>query len=170
MKKTIDDFTCIGKIINTHGLKGELKIEPLTSNIKRFSDLERVFVGKDLEIYDVKKVRYAKGFVYLTFLDNEDIDSALKLKTKDIYIPNDERIDLPEDEFFISDLIGKDVYDLEKKYVGVVKDIYEYPANDVLVIENQSGREIQIPFVKEFIKSINEVVTVDLIEGMIIWR
>lgn len=168
MKKTIDDFTCIGKIINTHGLKGELKIEPLTSNIKRFSDLERVFVGKDLEIYDVKKVRYAKGFVYLTFLDNEDIDSALKLKTKDIYIPNDERIDLPEDEFFISDLIGKDVYDLEKKYVGVVKDIYEYPANDVLVIENQSGREIQIPFVKEFIKSINEVVTVDLIEGMII--
>lgn len=168
MKKTIDDFTCIGKIINTHRLKGELKIEPLTSNIKRFSDLDRVFVGKDLEIYDVKKVRYAKGFVYLTFLDNEDIDSGLKLKTKEIYIPTDERIDLPEDEFFISDLIGKDVYDLDKKYVGVVKDIYEYPANDVLVIENQEGKEIQIPFVKEFIKSINEIVVVDLIEGMII--
>ncbi len=168
MKKTIDDFTCIGKIINTHGLKGELKIEPLTSNIKRFSDLDRVFVGKDLEIFDVKKVRYAKDFVYLTFVDNEDIDSALKLKTKNIYIPNEERIDLPDDEFFISDLIGKDVYDLDKKYVGVVKDIYEYPANDVLVIEVKKGNEIQIPFVKEFIKSINEVIVVDLIEGMVI--
>ena len=170
MKKTIDDFTCIGKIINTHGLKGELKIEPLTSNIKRFSDLDRVFVGKDLEIFDVKKVRYAKDFVYLTFVDNEDIDSALKLKTKNIYIPNEERIDLPDDEFFISDLIGKDVYDLDKKYVGVVKDIYEYPANDVLVIEVKKGNEIQIPFVKEFIKSINEVIVVDLIEGMVIWK
>lgn len=167
MKKTIDDFTCIGKIINTHGLKGELKIEPYTSNIERFSDLSEVYVGNNLVKYKIKKVRYAK-FVYITFDENEDINKVLPLKTQNIYIPDDERINLDKDEFFISDLIGKKVFHLNGKYIGILNDIFEYPANDVFVVETEDKKIIQIPAVKEFVKSIDDDIIVDLIEGMIL--
>lgn len=167
MKKTTDDFTCIGKIINTHGLKGELKIEPYTSNVKRFSDLSDVYIGKDLLNYKIKKVRYSK-FVYITLEDNEDINKVLPLKTQYIYIPDDERMNLDEDEFFVSDLIGKKVFDLEGNYVGILKDVYEYPANDVFAVETDDKKIIQIPAVKDFVKSIDENIIVELIEGIIL--
>lgn len=169
MKKTIDGFTCIGKIINTRGLKGELKILPLTSNEKRFSLLSTVYVGDNLEEYHIKNVRYDK-FIYLTFVDNEDINKVIGLKNQNIYIHDEDRYELREDEYFISDLIGKEVYDLNKNFVGRLKDIYEYPANDIFIVENKNGDIIQIPAVKEFVKSINDVIIVDLIEGMILWK
>lgn len=92
----------------------------------------------------------------------------LPLKTQYIYIPDDERMNLDEDEFFVSDLIGKKVFDLEGNYVGILKDVYEYPANDVFAVETDDKKIIQIPAVKDFVKSIDENIIVELIEGIIL--
>ena len=85
MKNIKDSITCIGKIINTHGIKGELKVEPYTFDKKRFSKLNSVFIGNDLREFFIKKVR-VNDFVYITFEGFEDINLVLNLKGSAIYI------------------------------------------------------------------------------------
>lgn len=169
MKKTNNNKTCIGKIINTHGIKGELKIEPYTFDINRFSKLESIYVGEDLEVFYIKKVR-TNNFVYLVFKDNENINNVEHLKGRFIYIDDDDRLELSEDQYYVSDLIGKEVYDTSDNYIGILKDVLEYPANDIFLIESDDKKIYQIPAVKEFIKSVDSVIKIKIIEGMILWK
>lgn len=165
-----DDFTIIGKIINTRGIKGELKIEPITSDPSRFSKLEHLYVGEKLEEKRVKNVKYDKGFVFLQFLGEEDINLVEKYKNSYLYIEDSNRIELGEDEYFISDLIGCSVYDMNEKLIGELIDVLENPANDVYIIENEYG-ESMVPAVKQFVKSVDiedKKIVIDPIEGMII--
>lgn len=167
MKNIKDSITCIGKIINTHGIKGEVKVEPYTFDKNRFSKLKSVFVGDDLEEFFIKKVR-VNDFVFLTFTGYENINDVLYLKGSEIYIRDEDRLELKDDQYYISDLIGKEVYDTENNYIGLVKDILEYPANDIFIVEGKDKEIYQIPGVKEFIKKIDSTITIKLIEGMIL--
>lgn len=167
MKNIKDSITCIGKIINTHGIKGELKVEPYTFDNKRFSKLKSVYVGNDLKEFLIKKVR-VNNFVYITFEWFEDINDVLNLKGLEIYIKDEDRLDLEEDQYYISDIIGKKVYDTEDNYIGILKNVLEYPANDIFIIESDDKSIYQIPAVKEFIKKIDSIITIKLIEGMIL--
>lgn len=169
MKNIKDSITCIGKIINTHGIKGELKVEPYTFDNKRFSKLKSVYVGDDLKEFLIKKVR-VNNFVYIIFEGFENINDVLNLKGLEIYIKDEDRLDLEEDQYYISDIIGKKVYDTEDNYIGILKDVLEYPANDVFIIESDDKSIYQIPAVKEFIKKIDSIITIKLIEGMILWK
>lgn len=169
MKNIKDSITCIGKIINTHGIKGELKVEPYTFDNKRFSKLKSVYVGDDLKEFLIKKVR-VNNFVYITFEGFENINDVLNLKGLEIYIKDEDRLDLEEDQYYISDIIGKKVYDTEDNYIGILKNVLEYPANDVFIIESDDKSIYQIPAVKEFIKKIDSTITIKLIEGMILWK
>lgn len=167
MKNIKDSITCIGKIINTHGIKGELKVEPYTFDNKRFSKLKSVYVGNDLKEFLIKRVR-VNNFVYITFEGFEDINDVLNLKGLEIYIKDEDRLDLEEDQYYISDIIGKKVYDTEDNYIGILKNVLEYPANDIFIIESDDKSIYQIPAVKEFIKKIDSIITIKLIEGMIL--
>lgn len=167
MKNIKDSITCIGKIINTHGIKGELKVEPYTFDNKRFSKLKSVYVGNDLKEFLIKKVR-VNNFVYITFEGFENINDVLNLKGLEIYIKDEDRLDLEEDQYYISDIIGKKVYDTEDNYIGILKNVLEYPANDIFIIESDDKSIYQIPAVKEFIKKIDSIITIKLIEGMIL--
>lgn len=167
MKNIKDSITCIGKIINTHGIKGEVKVEPYTFDKNRFSKLKSVFVGDDLEEFFIKKVR-VNDFVFLTFTGYENINDVLYLKGSEIYIRDEDRLELKEDQYYISDLIGKEVYDTDGVFIGLVKDILEYPANDIFIVEGKDKEIYQIPGVKEFIKKIDSTITIKLIEGMIL--
>lgn len=169
MKNIKDSITCIGKIINTHGIKGELKVEPYTFDNKRFSKLKSVYVGNDLKEFLIKKVR-VNNFVYITFEGFENINDVLNLKGLEIYIKDEDRLDLEEGQYYISDIIGKKVYDTEDNYIGILKNVLEYPANDIFIIESDDKSIYQIPAVKEFIKKIDSIITIKLIEGMILWK
>lgn len=168
--KKINDYTIIGKIINTRGIRGDLKVFPMTSVIKRFSDLDYVFLGEQLDKYEIAKVSYDNKFVYLTFKGFEDINKVLKLKEQFIYIEDQNRIKLDKDTFFISDLISCKVYDTENNFIGELIDVMEVPANDVYVIRGKDNNEILIPAVKKFIKSVDvseKIIVIDPIEGML---
>ena len=169
MKNIKDSITCIGKIINTHGIKGELKVDPYTFDKNRFSKLKSIFVGEDLKEFFIKKVRVS-DFVYLSFEGYENINDVLNLKGLNIYIRDEDRLELEEDQYYVSDLIGKEVYDTEGNYLGILKEILEYPANDIFVIEGKDKETYQVPGVKEFIKKIDSTITIKLIEGMILWK
>ena len=157
----------IAKIINTHGIKGDLKLKLLTDFVDdRFSKGHRVFIryqGRDIEMV-VRFHRNHKGFELVRFEDHLDINLVEKYKGCFIYDYKDEEL-LDEDEYFVSDLIDCDVYD-QDKYIGKVKEIQLLPHHDILIVEGD--KEYRIPYVEAFVKNEdneNKRIDVVLIEG-----
>ncbi|MBM7613635.1 ribosome maturation factor RimM [Alkaliphilus hydrothermalis] len=160
----------VGRIINTHGIKGGLKVTPLTDELERFAELEWVYIeGVEGKFY-INKVQYQKNNAIITFKDLDDINLVEKFKTKFLYIDESQKRELPEDTFYISDIIGLKAYTVDHVYLGKVKDILQAGSNEVYIIANEDGKEYLIPSVKEFIPVIDiegGKIIVDPIEGMI---
>lgn len=165
------DHTIIGKIINTHGIKGEVKIYPLTDHIERFDDLKIAYIGESNIKVNIQNVRYHKGMVMLKFKEFNDINEVLRFKEQFLYVDDKDRIILPEDHFFIYDLVGCSVEDISGNIVGKLSDVIQGSSNDVYVIkDDEKQKEYLIPAVKQFIKKIDiesKLIIIDPIEGMI---
>lgn len=160
----------VGKITNTHGLKGDLKVLPLTDYMERFEELDWVYIDGNSEKFYIKDVKYMSTLVLLSFKGYEDINMVEKFKDKYLLIDESQRRDLPEDIYYIADIIGLDVYTVKDEYIGKVKDIIQTGPSEIYVIKCDNGKEIMIPAVKEFVPGIcleKKRITVDPIEGMI---
>lgn len=168
------DYTIIGKIINTHGVRGELKINPMTDYIDRFSLLNKTYVGEEKKLLSIEKARYHKSFVILKFKEYDNINEVLYLKEKYIYVDGEDKLVLPEDSYFIDDLIDCKVFDLDNIEIGHIKDIIYTNKDDVYVVKSSfEDREYLIPAIKEFVKKVdikNKTIIIDPIEGMIEWK
>lgn len=163
----------IGLIINTHGIKGELKLNALTDDLERFKDLDYVYLEKTGKKHQVLGVKYIKDNPILKLEGIDSIDQAELYKNTYLSIDKEQLVDLPDGAYFIFDLIDCKVYDLNDNYIGVVKDVLTYAANDVYLIKTESKKEVMIPAIKEFVKDIdidNKVIKIDPIEGMIEWK
>ena len=101
------DYLQIGKIVNTHGVKGEIRLIPLTDDPHRFDELEWVYVEKNNTMvkHDILNVKYVKGFVILKLSGIDTMDAADALKDCFILVDRSHAIKLPEDSFFICDLL-----------------------------------------------------------------
>lgn len=166
--KNFKDYTPVGTIVNTRGIRGEVKIIPLSTEPERFKCLSNVFVGDDLEPHTVEKVTVQGETVYMVFQGKNNINDVLKYKTKILYIYDGDRIVPKEGEYFVDDLIGMTCVDTAGHELGILKDIIDNPANDVYVI--QGADEFMVPAVHEFVKDIDlegRTVTLSLIEGML---
>ena len=150
------DYLQIGKIANTQGLKGEIKVIPLTDNPERFDNLDWIFIGCDdgHKRYDIESVRYQKSSVILKLKGINDIDKASELKSKFLLIHRSNALPLGEDAYFICDLIGCEVYEEGKDKLGTLRDVIKTGSNDVYVVESK-GREYLIPAIHQVIKEIN---------------
>lgn len=165
------DYTIVGKIINTHGIKGEVKIYPMTDDIERFSDLERIYIGDVKRKVNLKTVRYHKGFPIIGFEEFDDINQILPFRDQFIYVDDKDRITLPEDHYFIYDLVDCEVFDMNLNKIGYINDVLQNVSNDVYVVKDEiNHKEYLIPAVKQFVKLVdveNKRVVIDPIEGMI---
>ena len=161
----------IGQIVNTQGLKGEVRVYPFTDDIYRFDDLEEFYLGKDLETkWEVERVRYKGNMVIMKIKGIDSVELAEKLKTKNLYISRENSVDLDEDEFFIADLIGLEVFTVAGDKVGVLKDVLQYSANDVYVVKGDNDKEYLIPSTMKFVPEINledKKMIIDPIKGML---
>ena len=160
----------VGKIVNTHGIKGDLKVLPLTDYMERFEELDWVYMDCNDERFYIENVRYMPTAVLLSFKGYKDINLVKGFKDKYLFIDENQRRDLPGDTYYIADIIGLDVYTIKDEYIGRVKDIIQTGSNDVYVIKGEGGREIMIPAVEEFILKIcleERKVIIDPIEGMV---
>lgn len=159
------NYLYIGKLVNTHGIKGEVRI------LSNFRHKDKVFVkgfkfyvGKDKKEYVVETYRKHKNFDMVVFKDNYDINLIEHLKGSLVYINKDD-LKLDENKFLSVDLIGFDVI-INGKTIGVIKDVLDTPANEVLVLDNN----IMIPYVDAFIKEIdikNKKVSVYEVKGLL---
>lgn len=157
------DFIYIGKIVNTHGIKGEVRI---ISNFKYkenvFKKNNNLYIGKNKEKQIINNYRKHKNFDQIIFYNINDINEVLKYKGESVYINKDE---IKIDGILNEDLIDINVYG-NKKLIGKITNIIDNGAHEILVINDK----ILIPYVEEFIKKIdieNKIIEINVIEGLI---
>lgn len=162
----------IGLILNTHGLKGELKVEPLTDNPDRFSTLERVYIESDgvLTSHDVISSRKSRNVIILKLRDINTIDDAKTLKGLYLMIDRENAVSLPDDTYFICDIVGCSVYDSVRGFIGNVNSVIQTGSNDVYMVKDSLGNEILVPALKEVVSCISieeKRIMVKLPEGLV---
>lgn len=161
----------IGQIVNTFGIKGEVKVTPFTDDINRFDDLKEVYVKskKEERLYQVEGARYHKNMVLLKLKGIENPEDAEKLRNSYLEIDREDAIPLEEGTYFIADLIGLDVYTDEGVLLGKVDDIYNTGSNDIYVVKNELGKQVLLPGIKNVIKEVklDDKIIVHLLPGLI---
>ena len=153
-----------GQIVNTHGVRGEVRIQPWADEAAFLTRFRRFYLdGGEIK---VRSCRVHKGMCIASLAGVDDVNAAMALKGKVIFIDREDA-HLPEDKVFLQDILGAQVVDEDGRDLGVIDDVMEAPAASVLVVKGQ--REILIPDVPAFVLKKDAdagVVTVRLIEGM----
>ncbi len=167
-----NDYLRVGTFVNTHGIKGEIKVYPHTDDVKRFSDLESVIIdtGKEYIRYEIQNVRYFKNMAILKFKDINNINDIEKYKGSDLLITREQAVPLEEGEYFICDIIGAVVTTDEGEELGIVKDVIQTGANDVYLVKGKDNKEILLPVIPSCVLDINtdeKTVKVHVLPGLL---
>lgn len=163
------EYLRVGKIVNTQGVKGEVRVIPLTDDIERFIDLEYVNLDNpNHDIMYIEHVKYHKNFVLIKFKGINDMDSANKLRDSYLVVDRKHAVKLPEGSYFVCDIIDTKVYDLNGTLLGKIADVISTGSNDVYVVKDEK-KEMLIPALKTVVKEMdiqNGRIVVDLPEGL----
>ena len=154
-----------GRIVNTFGVKGEVKIMPWCDSAEFLLPFRTLYI--DGTARRVISSRVHKDMLIVLFEGTEDLNAAMALKNKVVKFARSDA-NLPEGRFFIADILGSEVLDESGRAVGRLTDVLELPAGQVYVVEGEDG-EHTIPNRSEFILDVNAdegVIRVHLIEGM----
>ncbi len=158
-----------GKIINTHGVRGAVKLESWCNSPEELAELSRVFIkrGDSMDMLTVKHASVFKQFVIAEIEEICDIDTAAALKNTVLYAARED-FQLEEGDYFIADLIGLPVIDAESgKNYGTLADVINRGASDIYVVNTPDG-ERMMPAVEEFVKRVDveNGIYISPIEGM----
>lgn len=161
----------IGQIVNTRGLKGEVKVNSFSEVSNRFETIDTVLlkIKSEYKEYEIENVSYSKNQVILKLKGIDNIDDAEKLRNTYIYIYRSQLGELPEGTYYIADLIGLDVVLESGEKIGIVDDIFSTGSNDVYVVRDELGKQRLLPAIDEVLKEIdieNGKIVVNLIEGL----
>lgn len=158
----------VGKITGTIGLRGEIKIFHLADEpavLKACS-----FLIIDGQKYNIKNIRYKKKIPIIRLEGIDNIDMAEAMKGKEIYMDPNQLPELPDDSYYIKDLVGLNVVSVEDgRHIGVIIDVILGAAQDVYEIEDENGKKILIPAVSDFIIDVDTAanrIQVKLPEGI----
>lgn len=160
----------VGVITSPHGLRGEVKVYPVTEDPSRFLKMKEVILKANTgdTILHIQKARLQKNMVILQFKEYQHINEVENLRQKELYVTRDKAIPLQEDEYYVADLIGLEVWTKEGEFLGKLKEVLPTGANDVYVIGSTEG-EILIPAIKSCIIEVNlkdNKMIVHLMEGL----
>lgn len=161
----------VGQIVNTYGIKGFVKVNPLVDNNNQFKSFKTLYIQNknNLKELQVEEVKFSKNLVLLKFKGIETIEQAEELRN---YYLQAKRVDikLEKGAYFIVDLIGLEVYTEEGKLLGTLKEVLQPGANDVYVVEDKARNEILLPVIPDVVKQVDiegKKVIVKLLEGLI---
>ena len=167
------DYLIIGKIGGAHGVRGEVKIIPLTDDVRRFSSLSECMLLDEKEhikeTLEVEKTRVDETRTLIKFKGIDDRDEVGKLTGYFIGVTRDNAVKLPEGRFFIADLIGLTVVDSERGELGTIKDIMNSGASDIIIVKRKGKNELLIPYLNAIVTNVDlsaGVMSVTLPEGL----
>src|SRR5690625_1780880 len=163
----------VGEIINTHGIRGEVKVYRISDFKDRFEvgkDLYLVQKNKPVQKVDITSQRLHKVNILLKFEGYSDLNDVEGLKGAYLQISEEQQTELTKDEYYYQEIIGCTVYTTTEELVGDVKEILSPGANDVFVVANKEGKEYLIPNIKSVVKSIdvnNKKIVINPMEGLL---
>ena len=164
-----DDYIYIGKIVNTHGIKGELR---MLSNFKFkekvFLENRRIYIGEEKTEEVINSYRHHKIFDMITLKGYNNINQVLKYLQKEVYVKKND-LDLGEEEYLDEDLINLSVI-FNNQEVGHVVAIRQINPNNKIIEAMINDKLTMIPYHKNFIANVdlkNKIIELNLIEGMI---
>jgi 16S rRNA processing protein RimM len=147
----------IGKVVKPFGVKGEMKIEPMTDFPERFKTLRRVYLvspaGKEI-VCEVRSVRYAGGGPLLLFEGYDAPEKAKELNGWFLKVPAEEAVPLPEGSYYWFELMGMEVVSESGDRLGSIVDIIETGSNDVYVVR-RGRKEVYVPATREIIRQVD---------------
>lgn len=161
----------VGEIVNTHGLRGEVKIVPWLDTPEDFELLKTVYaeIGGEKKTFTVASVKYQKANIIVKFREVPDIDAAEKLKRTVLYVDR-EQLGEPEEGYYICDLLGIRVITDEGVELGKIVDVFSTGSNDVYTVKGADGKEVLLPVIDDVVLSVDidaEICKVHLLEGLI---
>lgn len=168
----MENLLQVGAITSTHGIKGEVKVFPTTDDVNRFKKLKEVVLdtGKEQITLQIQGVKFFKQFVILKFKGIDNINDIEKYKGKSLFVTRENAVKLEKDEYFIADILGSTVEDEDGNILGTLKDVIVTGANDVYVVENEVGKELLFPAIKECVLNVDveqSKITVHIMPGLL---
>ena len=163
-------FLEAGKIVGTHGVKGELRVQSWCDNAETLCDFDTLYFDEKTPV-QVESADVHKNIVLMRLAGVDTMEAAEALKNRVLYLRRDD-IELPEDLVFVQDILGFKVYDLRSdRTIGHLRDVLtSNPAQDMYEIQGDGGKLIYIPAVKPFLKEVDMeagVIYVESIEGLL---
>jgi len=169
------NFLSVGKLANTHGVRGELKIFPFTDfpEVRFAKGKELLFIspedGTQLKVKIVSSREQKTVFVVkLEGFDN--INQVEKYKGWDVKVPKEEAVEAEDNAYYFHEIIGCTVMTNEGEELGAITDILTPGANDVWVVKRKGGKELLIPFIEDIVKEVNiaeKTVKIEVMEGLL---
>lgn len=153
----MNDYLVIGEILKPQGVRGEVKVRPITCDLMRFEALDRVYFDEN-GVYAPRGVtvtRIEEDAVYMKFEGVDDRNGAEKLRGRLIHVDRAHAAKLDEDENFIVDLIGLRGVDDEGGEYGTLIDVMQPGGNDVYVFRDEKRRETLVPALKTAILNVD---------------
>ena len=153
----MENFLEIGQIVNSYGLKGQMKIVPFTDDITRYSDLKTIYIemNKQLKEFKIEQVKYHKNNVLIKLEGIDDINDTEQFKNCYVKVDRKNAVELPEDSYFIVDLLGLEVFTEDNNLLGKIVDVFPTGSNDVYVVKDELGKQILLPAIGEVIKNVD---------------
>lgn len=162
------EFINIGKIVNTHGIKGEIKVYSLSEDENRFKKLKKFYI--DGVLMNVEAIKLQPDRIIMKLQGINSIEEAMGYKNKYIQVKRDDAIKLPEGRYFVTDLIGCKVQSEQGVIHGDIFDIIFTGSNDVYWIkDNEKNTELLVPALEDIVLSIDVINKIVIIKDLEFW-
>jgi 16S rRNA processing protein RimM len=169
----MEDLVVIARIVKTRGLRGEVVADLLTDFPERFEGLEDVILrpldGAGRRELKIEKFWFQKGRVILKFAGLDTIEEAEKLRDRDVCVPEEDAVELEDDEFFDWQLAGCRVETIDGNAIGEVTEVMRTGGTEILVVAGD-GKEYLVPFAETICTEVdieNKIIRVDPPEGLL---
>ena len=165
----------VGKIVNTHGIRGELKVWPQTDFPEvRFKAGSKLLMippeSGDPVTVEIVSAREQKKMYVVKIKGFDDINVAEKYKGWELKVSEDNRVPLQEGEYYVRDIVGCEVYTEEGELLGAISDVLSPGANDIWVVKMPKGKELLLPVIDDVVLDVDigaRKIKVRLMEGLL---
>jgi 16S rRNA processing protein RimM len=151
----------VAKILAPHGIRGEVKIMPLTDFPERFYETKELMLT-ETQTWEVESVRPHGAFFLVKFRGFDTPEAWAPFRGRLLHVPENQLVPLPEGHYYIHQIIGLEVFDVDGHSLGIVEDLIQTGSNDVYVVKTSDGKETLVPAIKSVVRSI------DISDGRII--
>lgn len=167
----MEQFLQVGVISSTHGIRGEVKVFPTMDDPARYKKLKRVLLdtGKERLELEIQSVKFFKQFVIVKFKGIDNINEVERYKGMPLLVAREDAVKLENDEYYIADLIGMEVYTEEGRF-GVLKDVMETGANEVYIVDSDEHGEVLVPAIRQCILDVDvekKTMKIHLLDGLV---